>query len=439
MVAIAAVDRAAHGVAQHAVLHGLRLDLRVQLESRVKGRLAGLVLHQLHAPEQAAATDVANMRVAVETGMQLLLQVSATRQHLRHQVVALDHFLHRQRSRSGHGVANVSVAVLEQATALAHGFHNLVLRQYRANRLVAAAQAFGDGHQVGADAFLLYRVQAAGAAHAAHHLVSDQQDAIAVAQRAQAFPVTGWCRHGAQGGAHHGLGHKGDDLVGAQFLELGIHLGQQTGHIGFGAFAGLAVAVFVSRGHAAHVHQDRGKLLATPFVAAHRQRAQGVAVVALAARYKMRALRLADFHKILARHFQRSFHRFRAARDKIHIAHASGRVGHQVVSQLFLHIGGEKAGVGVGELVNLAVHGRHHIGLGMAQAGDCRTAAGVDIGLARLVEQLHPFAADGDQRNLGQRTMDDVAHARALLCDAVAGPAPAAMAHSIRIICYLSK
>ena len=60
------------------------------------------------------------------------------------------------------------------------------LREHRADRLVAAAEALGDRQQVGHDAFLLAGVQRAGAAHAAHHLVEDQQDAVAVAQFAHA-------------------------------------------------------------------------------------------------------------------------------------------------------------------------------------------------------------------------------------------------------------
>ena len=58
--------------------------------------------------------------------------------------------------------------------------------EHRADRLIAAAQSLGDRHQVGHDAFLLARVQRAGAAHAAHHFVEDQQDAVAVAELADA-------------------------------------------------------------------------------------------------------------------------------------------------------------------------------------------------------------------------------------------------------------
>ena len=53
----------------------------------------------------------------------------------------------------------------------------------------AAAQALGHGDQVGHHTFLLAGMQGAGAAHAAHHLVEDQQHAVAVADLAHRLEV----------------------------------------------------------------------------------------------------------------------------------------------------------------------------------------------------------------------------------------------------------
>ena len=74
--------------------------------------------------------------------------------------------------------------------------------------------------QVGRDAFLLAGVQRAGAAHAAHHLVEDQQDAVAVADRADALEIAGDRRHRAGGRADHGLGDEGDDPIAAELEDL---------------------------------------------------------------------------------------------------------------------------------------------------------------------------------------------------------------------------
>ena len=64
----------------------------------------------------------------------------------------------------------------------------------------------------------------AGAAHAAHHLVEDQQRAVAVADLAHAAEVAGQRGDAAERGADHRLGDEGDDGVGAEALELRLQL-----------------------------------------------------------------------------------------------------------------------------------------------------------------------------------------------------------------------
>ena len=94
--------------------------------------------------------------------------------------------------------------------------------QHAADRLVAAAETLRHHLQIGRDAFLLPGVHRAGAAHAAHHLVEDQQRAVAVADLAHA-PEVAWQRgDAAGGGADHRFGDEGDDGVGAETLELGL-------------------------------------------------------------------------------------------------------------------------------------------------------------------------------------------------------------------------
>ena len=93
-------------------------------------------------------------------------------------------------------------------------------QQHRADRLVAAAKSLGDRDQVRRNALLFAGVQRAGAAHAAHHLVEDQQHAVAVADRADALEIVGDRRHRAGGRADHGLGHERDHLVGAELEDL---------------------------------------------------------------------------------------------------------------------------------------------------------------------------------------------------------------------------
>ena len=86
------------------------------------GVLAGAVGDQLDAAEQAAAAQVADMRMIAEALVQARLQArrpgartAASRSS------RADHLLHRQRGRAGHRMADIGVAVLEHAAAFGEG------------------------------------------------------------------------------------------------------------------------------------------------------------------------------------------------------------------------------------------------------------------------------------------------------------------------------
>src|SRR6476659_4642578 len=97
--------------------------------------------------------------------------------------------------------------------------------------------------------------------------------------------------------------------------------------------------------------QERRERRAAPFVAAGGQRAQRVAVIALAAGDDVAALGLAALDEILPRHLQRRLDRLRAAAYEVRVADAWGGVGDQPVGEFLGDFGGEEAGVGVGEAV----------------------------------------------------------------------------------------
>jgi hypothetical protein len=117
-----------------------------------------------------------------------------------------------------------------------------------------------------------------------------------------------------------------------------------------------------------HIDEEWFELFAPPGIAAHCQGTQGVAVIALAPRNEMAALRLADLDEVLARHLQRSLYRFRPATHEIHMAHALRRTVDQQLRQFLGHVCREEAGMGVGEFVDLLVHGRDHIGVTVPEA-----------------------------------------------------------------------
>ena len=405
-----AVDRAAHRVAQQAVREGARLDAGVELFRRVERGLAGTVAHQLDAEEQAPAANVADVRVRRELPLQRGEQLRAAGAHAGQQVIAFDHALHRQCGGARHRVAEVGVAVLEHAAAVAQRRDHTFVCEHRADRLVATAQALGDDHQVGRRAFRLHCVQHAGAAHAAHHFVGDPQHAVPITDLAHALEVPGRRRHRAGGGADHGFSTETDHAPWPGGLDRGFEFVEQALGVPPFAFADGLVAVGITRRDAQHVHQQRRELLAPPLIAAHRQRTERVAVVALAPGDEEGALGLADLDEVLARQLERGFHRFGAAADEVDVAQPRGRARRQMLGQLFRRFTGEEAGVCVGELVDLAVQRRRHVRVAMAQARHRGATARIQITLTGRVDQPDPFAPHRAWRCDAQVAMDDVRH-----------------------------
>ena len=234
-----------------------------------------------------------------------------------------------------------------------------------------------------------------GAAHAAHHFVEDQHHAVAVADGADALEIIRHRRHRARGRADHGFGDKGDDLIGAEFQNLVLQRLRRARGIGRIALAGILQAIGKAGIDMMGFDQQRAELRAPPFIAAGRQRAERIAVIALPPRDDMPALRLALLDKILPRHLQRGLDRFRAAADEIDVIEASRRILDQAIGQLLGDIGREEAGMGIGEPIELLVQRRQHIGMAVAEAGNRGAAGCVDIGFAVAVEQLDALAADG--------------------------------------------
>ena len=133
-------------------------------------------------------------------------------------------------------------------------------------------------------------------------------------------------------------------------------------------------------------------------------------MVALAPGDEMGALRLADLDEVLARHLERRLDRFRAAADEVGVAHASGRAADQLVGQRLGDVGGEEAGVRVGDAVDLRVHRGAHVGMAVAERRDRGAAGGVEVLAPFAVDDRHALGRDGGRRGLAQAAMQDVAH-----------------------------
>ena len=135
-------------------------------------------------------------------------------------------------------MADVGVAVLEEARAVADRLEDAARDQSRPDRLIARAEALGDRHDVRPHAVLLAGEQRAGAAHAAHHLIEDQQHAVAVADLADRLEIARHRRHRAERRADHRLGDEGDHAVRAEALH-----GASSSAAQPGAVFGIALAL----------------------------------------------------------------------------------------------------------------------------------------------------------------------------------------------------
>ena len=130
------------------------------------------------------------------------------------------------------------------------------------------------------------------------------------------------------------------------------------------------------------------ELGAPPGVAADGERTQRVAVIALAARNDMAALRLADLDKILARHLERRLDRLRTAADQIDVAQPGRRVLDQPVGQTLGDFGREKGRVRVGQRLELASHRGQHVRMPVAEAGHRRAARCIEVAPTFGVDDL---------------------------------------------------
>jgi hypothetical protein len=168
-----------------------------------------------------------------------------TRHELAHtlrQSLVVQHVEHRQRCRARQRVTRAGVAV-HQLGQVRRALHQRVVDLARgdhaAERRRTVAHRLGEDDHVRHHAEGLRREHRAQAAEAGDDLVEDQQQAMPVADRAQAFEVTPW-RHQHAGGAGHGLDDHGSDVArivqGDQALQLVGHrfatLGRLPAHEG---------------------------------------------------------------------------------------------------------------------------------------------------------------------------------------------------------------
>ncbi|MCY1517061.1 hypothetical protein D9M68_517280 [compost metagenome] len=136
-------------------------------------------------------------------------------------------------------------------------------------------------------------------------------------------------------------------------------------------------------------HQQRQERFPAPGVAADRQCAQRIAVVALPTRNHMPALGLSNFDKVLPRQLQCSLDRLGAARDEIHMIQVARRSGGKQARQILRRLRRKKRSVRVGQLPYLFLDRPDHPGVPMPQARNRGAAGSINVALAVAVYQFH--------------------------------------------------
>lgn len=120
--------------------------------------------------------------------------------------------LHRDASRAGGGVTGKGVACLRTAIGGPKHLSHLAAVDRRAERNVAPGQALGDWHDVRDHTIVFKGPERSAPSAAAHHLIGDQQDAVAVTNIAHAPGLARRRRHDAAGRADDRLEDKSGNI-----------------------------------------------------------------------------------------------------------------------------------------------------------------------------------------------------------------------------------
>ena len=106
----------------------------------------------------------------------------------------------------------IGMTMLEEAASRLDRQVDFVATHHRPDRLVTGTQPLGDGKDIGPHAIRFTSEHMASPAHAAHHLVKDQQHAVPVADLADAGEIAIKGRHRAKRRTDHRLGHERHDI-----------------------------------------------------------------------------------------------------------------------------------------------------------------------------------------------------------------------------------
>ena len=245
MVAGDAVDAALHGIDEQSALEGCGGDASREILFGRERLLARFVGDEFDGPEQADAAHV-SYGFLISQCLQSLFELCG-RCAGAGGVGGFDQVFFFQIAQYGaaggerNGMRVVGEAVQERAGSVGDRVDDFLAGDDCAERGVSAGESFGGDEDVGGNAGIvskpvLNREVAAGAAHAGHDFVGDEEHAVAVADFGDRLQVSGWGNDCAEGGSADGFENEGG----------GFAVGVFYGAFEFGGVLLAAVAAAVS-------------------------------------------------------------------------------------------------------------------------------------------------------------------------------------------------
>ena len=306
----------------------------------------------------------------------------------------------REAGRARARMPRVRIAVQELDRAFGRRGHDRIVDafacRHRTHRLRAVGERLRHRHEVGRDAEALRRECLAGAAEAADHLVEHEQDAVRVADLAQAREVA-LGRHEAAGRAGDRLDDAGGDVLGAVEVD---HPQQVVGQLGaVRAFAlGAVILLHVRVAHVGDAGHAGAEL--APVVDEPRQRdaAEIDAVVGALARDEHGAGALAARLVVGEGDLHRGVDRLGpgvAEEDPVEIARRELGNARRELELLRMRAQERRGEI---ELLQLPADGLGDLPAAVARGDAEESRRGVDDPVALVIPQVHALRADDHLR-----------------------------------------
>ena len=298
---------------------------------------------------------------------------------------------------TGCRVAKIGMAMLKEAAPSFNGTIDIGAAEHRANRLVSRTKPLCDCHDIRPDGIRLAGKQMARPAHAAHHLIQNEENAMAVTYFTNPREIALNRGNGAKRRADDRLGNKGHHRVRAKPLDFGLQFISDAGGKRRLIFPIPHFAIGIAGRNMAGLDKQRVEGLPPPRIATGSKRTERIAMITLAAGNDMPAFRPSGLNKILARQLQCRFDCLGTARDKIDVANPRRGMFDKKRCQRLGRLRGKKAGMREGKISNLRSHRLNHGRMAVPETGHRRAPGPVKIAFAIGIDDVTSLSGDSDR------------------------------------------